>query len=556
MKNTIKILVVLTLFFTLSAIAFALPSAVVTADSAEESLFAEDLTADISADGSQQSPYEISSPLEFNNYANLIKSQNSVYGNKYYKLCCNIDFKNSSLVPFGTADAPFKGTFDGNGYALLNAPVADAMYSGVIGYMTQGVVKNLRVSYADTSFLGKFSNLKYFGGIVGYSKISSSKTIQITGCETEGDLKLNTAAAAYMGGIVGYFKCENGSGYINNCVTDISFDIKSDKSGYVAGFGAYLIGSSNKSYFVKNCASFGNVSFETEWSEATVGGFVGYANKDEGGWSGWASEESELASSDSNFENCVTAANTVYGKSKSKGYAGGFIGYKDGTGSLTVTECYKNSSASVSAVSQNVTNNYLATATAGENLLSKEFYEELSFDFNNGWYISSDSLGVRTVAKSYGAGETSDKKDVRLNSDPGLRFRATIEAEKRDYCFEYGFIIARKDELAGEELTFDFSGRKIHGVGFDSTTDKFVDKDDETVTISGVIIGIPEEHYGTELVARTYVKFTNAGETVIVYSDPQTSSINLSAQAIRNSESYEYLTESQKALLETMLPKA
>lgn len=555
MKNIVKILAVLTLIFALSATIFAIPSAVVTTDSAEESIFSEDLLADISADGTQQSPYEIRTVADFNKYANLIKSNNSVYGTKYYKLCGNIDFKNLSLVPFGTEEAPFNGTLDGNGYALLNTPVADAMYSGVIGYMTQGAVKNLRVSYADTSSHGKFSKLKYFGGIVGYSKVAASKTIEITGCETEGNIKLHTAAAAYMGGIVSYFKCESGSGYINNCVTDMSFDIKADGSGYIGGFGGYVIGSSNKSYFIKNCASFGNVNFETEWLEATVGGFVGYANKDEGGWSGWAGEEAVLAATDSNFQNCVTAASSVCGKARTNGYAGGFIGYKDGTGALTVTDCYKNNSASVNAVSKNVEKNTLATATSKDNLLSEDFYKEIDFDFNDSWYLSPSGLSLRNVAKSHGAGDTSEKKDIRLSSDPGLRFKATIESSKREYCFEYGFIIARKDELLGQELTFDFSGRKIWGVGFDSTTDKFIDKDDTTVTISGVVTGIPEEHYGTELVARTYVKFFSNGETVIVYSDPQTSSINLSAQAVRDSESYEFLTESQKELLETMLPK-
>ena len=112
----------------------------------------------------------------------------------------------------------------------------------------------------------------------------------------------------------------------------------------------------------------------------------------------------------------------------------------------------------------------------------------------------------------------------------------------------------KKDELAGEELTFDFNGRKVSGVAFDSTTDKFIDKDDLKVTIAGVVSNIPETNYGTELVARTYVKFKCDGKEEIVYGNAETSSINLSAQAIRNSESYEYLTENQKSLLETMLP--
>lgn len=558
MKNIIKFLTVSILLLSLSAIAFALPSAVVTEDTAEETVIKEVLDANFSADGTEQSPYEIKTAAEFNEFASLIKSNNTVYGSKYYKLANNIDFAGSSLVPFGTEGYPFTGTFDGNGFAFLNTPVADTMYSGVIGYMTQGTVKNLRVSYADTQSLSKFSNLKYFGGIVGYGEVVSSKRIDIIGCETEGNIDVYTAMAAYMGGIVGYLKCESGNAYINDCVANMPLTIKADGSGYVAGFGGYLYSGSNKNCYVTNCVSFGDVSFETVLDdEATVGGFVAYANKDEAGWSGWAGEDAELAASYSNFQNCVSIGN-VNGKAPKRAKGGDFIGYVGGNGTLSIAGCYNNDDCSVTLAATTVINADVenVTATDKENLLGKEFYENLSFDFDNGWYISSTGLGLRGVAKSHGAGETLGDKDVRLNSNPGLRFRATIEVLKRDYCFEYGFIIAKKEELGTQELTFDYTGRKVSGVAFDSTTDKFIDKDDTTLTISGVVTNIPEEHYDEELVARTYVKFVSDGETVIVYSEPQTSSINLSAQTVRDSESYDYLTDEQKAILETMLATA
>ncbi|MBE6681864.1 MAG: hypothetical protein E7600_06245 [Ruminococcaceae bacterium] len=557
MKNIIKFFAVSILLFSLSVVALALPSAVVTTDTAEEIVANEGFNANLSADGTEQSPYVISSAIDFNNFAGLIKSNNAVYGTKYYKLTNNIDFKGYSLIPFGTMNSPFKGTLDGNGFALLNTPIADTEYSGVIGYITQGAVKNLRVSYADTQNLSKFSKLKYFGGIVGYGKVASSKTVDIIGCETEGNISVNTSQAAYFGGIVGYLKCESGNGYINDCVSNMPLNITADGNGYVGGFGGYLYSGSNKDCYVTNCVSFGDVFFETTLNEATVGGFAAYTNKDEPGWSGWAGEDAELAASYSNFQNCVSIG-SVSGKAKNEADGGGFIGYADGDGTLSVVGCYNNNDCSVSLQATSVNNTEIGEVktTEKENLLKKEFYQNLSFDFDNSWYFSSSGLGLRGVAKSHGAGETHSEKDVRLNSNPGLRFRATIEVLKRDYCFEYGFIIAKKDELGTQELTFDYTGRKVSGVAFDSTTDKFVDKDDTTLVISGVVTNIPEEHYDEVLVARTYVKFISGGETVIVYSDPQTSSINLSAQTVRDSESYEYLTDEQKEILESMLPEA
>ena len=77
-----------------------------------------------------------------------------------------------------------------------------------------------------------------------------------------------------------------------------------------------------------------------------------------------------------------------------------------------------------------------------------------------------------------------------------------------------------------------------------------------TIIFTGVVYNIPEANYDVELVARAYMKFVCDGETVIVYGETTSSSINLSAQALKNSESYEYLTDNQKQILESMLPVA
>lgn len=565
MKNAIKLFALFSLAFSLSCAVFALPSAVTAGDTASEEVY--DVITNVDEDGAyllvgegtESSPYLISSAAEFNKYSSLINQSGSSYADKHYKLSSNIDFSDSALIPFGVSESiPFKGTLDGDGYALLNVKPYDIQCSGVVGYMTQGTVKNLKVSFADMTNYKDYTNLKYFGGILGYGLVSTEKRISISGCTTEGNFMLHTAGAAYCGGIIGYFRCEEGDGAVTDCITSISFDVKSEKSHYVAGFVAYLFSGSDMECSFKNCISYGNVKAVTPYIQSNAGGFAAYVNCDAGGWSGWAGEETAVLASDTyTFDKCISYG-SVYGQSKSKAYAGGFIGYDEGEGSINLNSCYKNASAEVSAVSNKTTAiNNMAEGTAKENLDNEEFYKSVvGFDFSNGVYMSEGKIQIRETAKSNGSASILDQKDVRLSNKPGLRFRSVLDASKRDYCFEYGFIIARKDVLDGAELTFDFEGSKICGVAFDSTTDKYVDKDDDTVTISGVVINIPEEHYGTELVARTYIKYVNDGETIILYSEPETSSLNLSAVSVKNSEGFEYLTDEQKEMLEAMLPEA
>ncbi|MBO4951146.1 MAG: hypothetical protein J6E38_09075 [Clostridia bacterium] len=562
MKSITKILIAIFVLTVMSLTALASPSVVTVFDTAEETPYADETEelVRLMGDGTEESPYLISCTVEFNNFSALIKNDNASYGSKYYKLTANVDFADAVLVPFGTSSYPFTGTFDGNGYSIYNVSINNVENSGIIGYMTDGTVKNLSVSYKDMETIGNYSDLKFFGGIVGNVMPASSKTVTIEGCSTDGDIVLKDSNTVYAGGIVGQVKAESGNLQVTNCVSYMSFDAQAVSDSYVGGLVAYAKAGSSKDFTFKNCVSFGDVKLISNTISSTVAGFAAYVNKDETGWSGWASEdeESELAAVTTyHFENCAAFGN-AYGEAPKNVYVGGFIAKVDGSGTVTKTEIYRNSSQTVNGSVGKVIVNTLATATASENFKTQEFYSAtLGFDFNNMWYMSEadDIPCLRTVAKSYGAMDVTDTKSVRL-SDSGLRFRASIEAFKRDYCFEYGFIVARKDELGSQELTFDFKGRKVIGVAYDSETDIYLSKDDDTITFTGVVFNIPKANYATELVARAYVKFVSEGETVILYGDTTSSSINMSAQAVKDSESYEYLTDEQKAILETMLPEA
>ena len=565
MKNAVKFLAFFSVALTLSFAVFAAPSAVTAGDTATEPVLDVECEDEevflLAGEGTVASPYIISSVSDFNNYANKINKSGSLYADKYYKLSGNIDFSGAEIVPFGVSNSiPFKGTLDGDGYALLNVAVPDVQNAGVIGYMTQGVVKNLRVSYTDMTQYRDYTSLKYFGGVVGYSKVASSKMIEISNCVTEGNLMIRTKEAAYFGGMLGYFKCENGNGNVSGCVSEIDFDVVSDKSNYVAGFVAYVYSGSAKDGKFTNCISYGNIKAKTSSIDSNTAGFVAYTNKDEGGWSGWAGEEYAelLATSVNQYTNCA-AYGDVYGESTNKACTGGFVGAVDGGGDTKISNCYRNSSADILAVSNNVMKNNRATAVSEENFYIEAFYSDsLQYDLEKDVYMSNNRVCLRSTAKSYGSAVMMDTKDVRLTSKPGIRFRSEIDASKKDYVYEYGVIVTRKELLGTQELTLDFEGTKAVGVAYsaENNVDKFLEADDERIVFSAVVFNIKEEYYGTELAARTYIKYVCGEETVVVYGNTVATSINNSAFAVRFGENYEYLTDAQKELLETMLPKA
>lgn len=564
MKSIIRLSICFLLSAVLMTAVYAVPSAVTVFETSEEIIEPETVVVDeaqLMGEGTEESPYIIASTVEFNNFSSLIKSNNSEYASKYYKLTKNVDFSDADLVPFGTEDCPFTGVFDGNGYALTNVTIKNVTESGVIGYMTAGTVKNLSVQYKDMTSRKNYSTLRYFGGVVGHIVVASSKTVTIEGCYTDGDILIYDSSSVYVGGIIGRVKTENGNMSATNCVSHMSFDVETVGDSYAAGFVAYAIAGSAKDYSFKNCVSYGDVKLISNNIDSNTAGFAAYVNKDEKGWTGWASDEeaAELAATIYHFENCAALGN-VYSESPSNVYVGGFFGKNDGAGTVASNNIYKNASQTVGGSVGKVTVNSLATAKDLETLETEEFYSNtLGFDFDNIWYMldAENVLFLRTVAKAYGGINVANTKELRLNeTSPGLRFSASIEVFKRDYCFEYGFVVARKDELGDQELTLDYTGRKITGVAFDSETDIYLDNDDEKITFTGVVSNIPEGNYDVELVARAYLKFVCDKETVVVYGDTTSSSINMSAQAIKNSDDYEYLSEEQKAILEKMLPAA
>ncbi len=106
----------------------------------------------------------------------------------------------------------------------------------------------------------------------------------------------------------------------------------------------------------------------------------------------------------------------------------------------------------------------------------------------------------------------------------GLRFKATVTPAQRTAADEYGFIIGKAIDFSADENELTFVGATYDGgIGDAANGGKFVygaayDREDGTdiiyntdastgnVDYTGVVVDIPEEQYGTFLIARSYIR--------------------------------------------------
>lgn len=555
LKNSVKTVFCAIFALTFSTCAFATPSAIPTTDTSTklESVVTENCTLSsdeviLVGEGTEQNPYIISNVEQFNAFSKNVADGNGNFAKSYCKLSGNIDFENTSLVPIGTESAPFYGNFDGDGYELKNVSFSNVEYVGAIGYMTGGSVKNLRVSLDENKNTIQSSILHRMGLVVG--QISTNKSdVLIEGCMAQGDISIDGTQAVSFGGVVGYVYTKNGNVLVKNCVSRSNVSVYS-RDNFVGGVVGYVFVSSSRTVSFDGCASYSDVSAESYSTTARAGAFSGYANADESGWAGLASEDSTVYT----FKNCISLGNAS-STAPYKAYCGGFCAYANDN--VTYSRCYVSDSQTLSG---SIKNTDVGKASSSS-LCDKDFLSKnLSYDFDKVWYISSsdNKASLRSVAKSLGGTVMQNKSSIRVDSYTGIRFFSVIDTAKRDYAGEYGYIIALADEVDGKDLTLDYSGKHVRGVAYDTTNDIIFTSDDKNITFTAVLYNIPKEKYSTALVVRSYFKYKSEQEDVVIYSEPYTTSVRDCAKALKQDTQsfdsfYKSLTSEQKEVFDEML---
>ena len=274
-------------------------------------------------DGSPDSPYEISTADQLENFRDIV---NGGEKSAHAKLMNNINLssvcgESNSWIPIGTSNNPYRGTFDGNGHTIsglyINNSTADDQ--GLFGRVNGGTVKNLSVT-------GNVSGDWYVGGVVGYNNGGT-----VTGCIFSGSGSVS--GNRYVGGVVGY----NSSGTVTNCAF----------SGTVTGIyvGGVVGGNSGSNGSVEKCHNTGSVN----GSVNSVGGVVGensgsgpvkncYNTGKVTGSAASSNVGGVVGLNRGSVENCYNT-----GSVSGDWYVGGVVGRNDGS----VKNCYNTGTGTV-----------------------------------------------------------------------------------------------------------------------------------------------------------------------------------------------------------------
>jgi hypothetical protein len=212
----------------------------------------------------QDSVLVITTVRQLKEFSQLVNSGTTIFKGKVIKLGNNIRLNDTTgwrrwdsmtvaletWVPIGTVKAPFKGTFDGQGYAVSGLYIhtgTEGFYQGLFGCLEGATIRNLGIT---ASCIKAY---EYVGAVAGFISLGSV----ISGCYHTG---IVTGERNLVGGIVG---CCDGINTVINCYNTGTVTGKR----YVGGItGSFQNGS------IYNCYNSGAVTGKYE----DIGGIIGY----------------------------------------------------------------------------------------------------------------------------------------------------------------------------------------------------------------------------------------------------------------------------------------
>ena len=157
-------------------------------------------------DGTQGTPYQISSAEELA-YLAMMVNGGETYDGKYFELtAANIDLYGKEWTPIGTSDKQFLGEFNGNGNTISNLTISGGDNLGLFAY-SSGEIKSV---YLDNVNITTSLNAGNAGGVCAFNNGT------IDGC---GVLSGAISCASSNGGQLGGISKEN-SGTISRCFSN------------------------------------------------------------------------------------------------------------------------------------------------------------------------------------------------------------------------------------------------------------------------------------------------------------------------------------------------
>ena len=157
-------------------------------------------------------------------------------------------------TPIGTEDAPFKGTFDGQGHTITDLNISSGSYAGLIGVLDAGTVKNVKFASVNISTTGTDVGAAV-GRIINNGKVESVKV-----------LSGSVSGEKRVGGVVG---CIKAYGSVADCSNAATVSATAYNVGGIVGAAYYT--KTGKAMHISNCENTGVVTS----NGVGAGGIVG-----------------------------------------------------------------------------------------------------------------------------------------------------------------------------------------------------------------------------------------------------------------------------------------
>ena len=257
--------------------------------------------------GSAENPYQIATSADWDAFAAKVNGGESTI---HAKLTADLS---GVTTVIGTADNPFKGTFDGQGYKISAVDIAGESNVGLFGYVNDAaaVIQNVVVASGTVTASGQ-----NVGAIVGHMKEGTIK--YCANYAAVSSTYSSTESGARLGGIVGWMEgVSGGANTVTYCINLGDITASATNGGYAGGIvGSFGVHSSGAGDAVTYCQNYGKITTSYGYGIGGIAGFLyattsdpfTLANNHNGG-------NLVNSAASSNFNNVIFGGNNITGAS-------------------------------------------------------------------------------------------------------------------------------------------------------------------------------------------------------------------------------------------------
>ena len=306
--------------------------------------------ASLAGEGTENDPYRIASAADYREFAAFLNGGGADApggtGSVHVRLTADLNFSGKECPSIGTAEHPFRGVFDGDGYTIRGASVREPFFgtkvvaektekeaaAALFPFVEDAEFRSLHVENAVIDVSGLQDNGTLYGGIlVGKASHGAS----FSACSVDGTVTLaasNTRIDA--GGFCGSAQSKkqtevDNSGFfcglkMADCEAHVALAASGTRFIMLGGaVGSVDISGNNSLFSAQRVITDGSVTAEGQ-SYVYAGGFAGYINY-EPEWNAVRTASAALLAGSANFSELFSACRLAVDTKSA--YIGSICGY-------------------------------------------------------------------------------------------------------------------------------------------------------------------------------------------------------------------------------------